>query len=131
MQDVLGEYLDVFVIVFLDDILIFSNNLEDHKQHVNFVLEKLRNNQLYAKLEKCEFMRKQIDFLGFTISESGLAMSEDKVKSILSWPTPTSVKQLRSFLGLAGFYRQFITMFSDTCSVLNELMKKESVFTWF
>lgn len=130
MQDVLGEYLDVFVIVFLDDILIFSNNLEDHKQHVNFVLEKLRNNQLYAKLEKCEFMRKQIDFLGFTISESGLAMSEDKVKSILSWPTPTSVKQLRSFLGLAGFYRQFITMFSDTCSVLNELMKKESVFTW-
>jgi hypothetical protein len=130
MQDVLGEYLDVFVIVFLDDILIFSNDLEDHKHHVNLVLEKLRENKLYAKLEKCEFMRKTIDFLGFTISETGLAMSEDKVKSILSWPTPTSAKQLRSFLGLAGFYRQFITMFSDTCSVLNELLQKESVFTW-
>ena len=95
------------------------------------VLKNSREEKLQAKLEKCEFMRNEIDFLGFKINEQGLGMMKNKVKAILDWPTPTTVKQLRSFLGLAGFYRNFIRMFSDIAAPLSSLLKKNLVrFTW-
>ena len=130
MQDVLREYLDKFCISFLDDILIYSDTLEEHIKHVNLVLSKLRQHKLQAKLSKCEFVRTSIEFLGYVISADGIGMVENKVKAILDWPAPRTVKQLRSFLGLAGFYRSFIRMFSHTVAPLNDLLKKESFYNW-
>ena len=130
MQDVLADYLDRFCISFLDDILIYSDTLEEHIEHVKLVLNKLREHKLQAKLEKCEFVRTQIEFLGYIINEQGIGMVNNKVQAILDWPAPRTVKQLRSFLGLSGFYRSFIRMFSDTVAPLNDLLKKESIFNW-
>lgn len=130
MQDVLAPFLDKFAISFLDDILIYSHTLAEHNDHVNQVLSKLREHKLQAKLEKCQFARTSIEFLGFIISADGLAMVDNKVQAIVNWPTPRTVKEVRSFLGLAGFYREFIEMFSDTVASLNDLLQKESVFHW-
>ena len=130
MQDVLRPYLDKFCIIFLDDILIFSRTAEEHEKHVKLILEKLREHKLQAKLEKCEFMKQEIEFLGYKINEQGLGMMDTKVKAILDWPAPTSVKQLRQFLGLAGFYREFIRMFSHIVAPLSSLLKK-NVIKWY
>jgi hypothetical protein len=105
MNKVFIEYLDQFVVVFIDDILIFSKNEEEHDEHLRLVLQKLRKNQLYAKLSKCEFWLKEISFLGHIISEGGISVDPSKVESVLSWNTPSNVSDIRSFLGLAGYYR--------------------------
>ncbi|MBS1986331.1 hypothetical protein JST99_00150, partial [Candidatus Dependentiae bacterium] len=102
MQDIMKPYLDRFVISFLDDILIYSNTLEQHQQHVREVLQTLREHKLYVKQSKCELFKNQVEFLGFNIGRDGLSMVDEKIQAIISWPTPTNVKQLRSFLGLAG-----------------------------
>jgi len=128
MQDILRPYLDKFCISFLDDILIYSDSLEEHQKHVRLILDMLREHRLYVKLSKCEMFRDNVEFLGFNINRNGLAMMDDKIRAIQEWPTPTSVKQVRSFLGLAGFYRQFIKMFSATTSPLAALLQKESSF---
>ena len=130
MQSMLKPYLDKFCISFLDDILIYSSNLEEHLKHVKLVMDALRQNQLYVKLSKCSMFQTSVEFLGYTISQHGLSMVNDKVKAIQDWPVPTSVKHVRSFLGLAGFYRQFIKMFSSTTSPLTALLQKESSFNW-
>jgi hypothetical protein len=101
MNKVFMEYLDKFVVVFIDDILIFSKNEEYHDEHLRVVLQKLRENQLYAKLSKCEFWLKQVSFLGHIISEGGISVDPSKVKDVLSWKTPQNVSDIRSFLGLA------------------------------
>lgn len=130
MQDMLKEYLDDFCVSFLDDILIYSKTLEEHQKHVRLVLDKLREHKLYVKLQKCEMFKQEIEFLGFKISERGLHMEDHKVKDILNWPVPKNVKELRSFLGLAGFYRIFVKMFSKITSPLSALLQKESTFNW-
>jgi hypothetical protein len=106
------EHLDMFVVVFIDEILIFSKNEEDHDEHLRVVLQKLRENQLYAKLSKCEFWLKEVSFLGHIISEGGISMDPSKVKDVLSWKTAQNVSDIMSFLGLAGYYRRFIERFS-------------------
>jgi hypothetical protein len=112
MNKVFMEYLDMFVVVFIDEILIFSKNEEDHDEHLRVVLQKLRENQLYAKLSKCEFWLKEVSFLGHIISEGGISMDPSKVKDVLSWKTSQNVSDIMSFLGLAGYYRRFIEGFS-------------------
>jgi hypothetical protein len=107
MNKVFMEYLDKFVVVFIDDILIFSKNEEEHDEHLHLVLQKLRENQLYAKLSKCEFWLKEVSFLGHIIS-GGISVDPSKVESVLSWNTPQNVSDIQSFLGLAGYYRRFI-----------------------
>jgi hypothetical protein len=104
MNKVFMEYLDKFVVVFIDDILIFSKN-EEHDEHLRLVLQKLRENQLYAKLSKYEFWLKEVSFLGHIISEGEISVDPSKVESVLSWNTPQNVSDIRSFLGLAGYYR--------------------------
>jgi hypothetical protein len=108
MNKVFMEYLDKFVVEFINDILIFPKNEEEHDTHLHMVLQKLRENQLYAKLNKCEFWLKEVSFLCHIISEGGIFVDPSKVKDVLSWNTPQNVSDIRSFLGLAGYYRGFI-----------------------
>src|SRR5438105_4927440 len=102
MNKVFMEYLDKFVIAFIDDILIFSKTEEEHEEHLRLVLQKLRDHQLYAKLSKCEFWLREVSFLGHVISEGGISVDPGKVKEVLNWKTPQNVGDIRSFLELAA-----------------------------
>jgi hypothetical protein len=130
MNKVFMEYLDKFVVVFIDDILIFSKNEEEHDEHLRLVLQKLRENQLYAKLNKCEFWLKEVSFLGHIISEGGIFIDPSKVNVVLSWNTPQNDLDIRSFLGLAGYYRRFIEGFSKISMLLIELLEKGKTSEW-
>jgi hypothetical protein len=129
MNKVFMEYLDNFVVVFIDDILIFSKNEEEHDEHLHLVLQKLRENQLYTKLNKCEFWLKEVSFLGHIIFEGGISIDPSKVKDVLSWNKPQNVLDIRSFLGLAGYYRRFIEGFSKI-SMPTKLLEKSKPFEW-
>jgi uncharacterized membrane protein len=104
INKVFMEYLDKFVVVFIDDILVYSRSEEEHEEHLHLALQKLRENRLYAKLSKCEFWMKQVAFLGHVISKGGIFVDPSKVQDVLSWNAPTSVGDIQSFLGLAGYY---------------------------
>ena len=130
MNKVFMEYLDKFVVVFLDDILVFSKNEEEHAEHLRLVLQKLRENQLYAKLSKCEFWLKKVSFLGHVISEGGISVDPSKIKDVLDWKTPENVSEVRSFLGLAGYYRRFVEGFSKIAKPMTELLEKDKTFEW-
>jgi hypothetical protein len=130
MNKVFMEYLDKFVVVFIDDIMIFSKNEEEHDEHLRLVLQKLRENQLYAKLNKCEFWLKEVSFLGHIISEGGISVDPSKVKDMLSWNTPQNVSDIRSFLGLARYYRRFIEGLSKISKPMMELLAKGNTFEW-
>jgi hypothetical protein len=130
MNKVFMEYLDKFMVVFIVDILTFSKNEEEHDEHLHLVLQKLRENQLYAKLNKCEFWLKEVSFLGNLISEGGIFVDPSKVKDLLSWNTPQNVSDIRSFLGLAGYYRSFIKGFSKISKPMTELLAKGNTFEW-
>jgi hypothetical protein len=130
MNKVFMEYLDKFVVVFIDDILIFSKNKEEHDEHLRLVLQKLRENQLYVKLNKCEFWLKEVLFLSHIISEGGISVDPSKVKDVLRWNTPQNVLNIRSFLGLAGYYRRFIEGFSKISKSMTELLEKSKTFEW-
>jgi hypothetical protein len=112
MNNVLSKFLDKFVLVFIDDILIYSKNREEHEEHIRLVLQVLREHRLYAKFNKCDFFQKQIHYLGHVLSKEGVAVDPDKIRSIMEWPTPKDVSDIRSFMGLAGYYRRFIKDFS-------------------
>lgn len=124
------DMLDKFVIIYLDDILIYSNNEEEHIEHVKQVLQRLREVGLYAKAEKCEFHTTSVEFLGFVVTPDGIKMDDKKIQSILSWPTPKNVHEVRVFLGFCNFYRKFIKAYSRIVSPLTSLTKKDIVFKW-
>jgi hypothetical protein len=130
MNKVFMEFLDKFVMVFIDDILIYSKNEEEHAEHLCLVLEKLREHQLYAKFSKCEFWLKEVGFLGHVMSGDGIAVDPSKVASVTDWKAPTSVGEIRSFLGLAGYYRRFIENFSNIAKHIMMLLKKDAKFVW-
>jgi hypothetical protein len=111
MNKVFMEYLDKFVVVFIDDILAYSRSEEAHEGHLHLVLQMLRDHKLYIKLSKCEFWLMQVDFLGHVISKGGISVNPSKLQDVLSWKAPTSVSDIQSFLGLAGYYRRFIEVF--------------------
>ncbi|SGY80360.1 BQ5605_C008g05368 [Microbotryum silenes-dioicae] len=128
MNSIFRDLLDVSVLVYLDDILIFSGDESQHTRHVQEVLQRLINNKLYCNPKKCEFNRASTEYLGFIISPSGVSMSQDKVKAITSWPTPTSLKELQQFLGFCNFYRRFIEGYSRVIAPLTRLLKKNTPF---
>src|SRR6185312_14004965 len=102
MNSIFFEKLDVFVVIFIDDILIFSKTEEEHAEYIRIVLQKLRDYRLYAKFSKCEFWLKEVAFLGHILSENGVAMDPNKVKDVLDWKQPQNISEIRSFLRLAG-----------------------------
>ncbi len=124
INDVFRDMLNRQVVVYIDDILIYSDTLEDHVQHVRAVLQRLIQYQLFAKIEKCDFHQTSISFLGYIISPGGVAMDEGKVKAVVEWPRPTTLKELQRFLGFANFYRRFIRGFSMVAEPLTALVRK-------
>jgi len=130
MHHVLRPFIGKFVVVYFDDILIYSLSLKDHKEHVRQVLETLRKEKLYANPEKCVFPIDHIDFLGFFVSSKGVHINEEKVEAIRHWSTPTIVSEVRSFHGLASFYIRFVKDFSTIVAPLNVIVKKDVVFKW-
>ena len=130
MNEIFKDLIDVFVIIYLDDILIFSDNKEDHVKHVQEVLKRLREHDLFCKPEKCEFFRKLVEYLGLIISKGCIAMDEGKVKAILEWPVPKNVKDIQAFLGFANFYRRFIEDFSGIVKPMTSLLRKDAPWKW-
>jgi hypothetical protein len=130
MNKVFMEYLDRFVIVFIDDILIYSKSYSDHEEHLRLVLQKLRDNQLYTKYSKCEFWIDEVPFLGHIISIGGVSVDPTKVKEIMAWSVPTIVTEVQSFLGLAGYYQRFIEGFSKIAKPMTLLLEKGREFKW-
>ena len=130
MNSVFADYLDDFVIVFLDDVLIFSRNTEEHARHVQLVLQRLREHRLYANMKKCEFFKPKISFLGHIVSADGIGMDPEKIKAIEDWPPLQNIGDVRSFLGLAGYYRKFVYRFSHIAAPLSNLLRNDTTFTW-
>ena len=130
MHRIFQPYLDQFIIVFVDDILIYSQSEWEHEYHLRIVLQLLRDHQLYAKLSKCEFWLTEVRFLGHVVSASGVSVDPKKVEAVMSWERPKSVFEIRSFLGLAGYYRRFIEDFSRLEAPMTRLTRNEVKFDW-
>jgi hypothetical protein len=130
MNKVFMEYLDKFIVVFIDDILIYSRNEEEHEGHLRLVLQKLQDHKLYAKLSKCEFWLEQVAFLGHVISKGGISVDPSKVQDVLSWEARTSLSDIKSFLRLAGYYQRFFEGFSKISKPRMELLEKDKQFKW-
>ena len=131
MDSVLRPYLGKFVIVFLDDILIYSKTEEDHLEHLRLVFDLLREHKLYAKESKCEFLQTEIHYLGHVISAQGVQMDMSKVEAIAHWPHPTNLEELQIFLGLAGFYRKFVRDYAKIAVPMTDQLKAQGkTFTW-
>jgi hypothetical protein len=130
MNGVFREYLDKFVIFFLDDILVYSKIEEEHEKHLRMVLQVLRTHQLFAKLSKCSFFQNRIHYLGNIISKEGIAVDPEKIEAIKGWATPKNVTEFRSFMGLAGYYRRFIAGFSRISHPITSLQRIWGKFQW-
>jgi len=130
MNDTFREFLDKFLIIYLDDLLIYSDTLAEHKKHVRMILERLQEAGLCLKPSKCQFHVQEVAFLGFVVGPKGVRMDPTKVEAITSWPAPRSVHDVRVFLGLANFYRRFIKNFSKMATPLTALLKKNRRFRW-
>jgi len=129
MNDVLSPFLRKFVMVFLDDILIYSPSLSAHLDHLRQVLDKLREHKLYMKMSKCSFAQLQLHYLGHIISGQGVATDPSKTADMLAWPIPKTVTDLRGFLGLTGYYRMFVQHYGLIAKPLTQLLKKKQ-FSW-
>jgi hypothetical protein len=130
INTVLQEYLDLFVVVYLDDILIFSNTLEEHKEHVHLVLQTLQNAKLLVEPEKSDFHKQYVKYLGYTISPGKIGMDKSKIQAIEEWPVPKSIRDVRAFLGYVNFYRRFITGYGGIATPLTNLTRKNTPFIW-
>ena len=127
MNDVFSDLLDVCIVVYLDDILIYSDNITQHWSHIKEVLKRLRKAGLYAKAEKCEFHSNSMEYLGYVLSPSGLMMSDMKVKTIQEWSEPKKIKNIQSFLEFTNFYKYFIFNYSDIVTLLTHLTRKNTL----
>ena len=130
MNRVFDPYLDSFVVVFIDDILVYSKTREEHEEHLRIVLHTFRDRQLYAKLSKCEFWLEKVSFLRHVISQGGIALDSSKIEVVLEWESPKYVFEIRSFLGLVGYYQRFIEGFSKLALPLTKLTRKGQTFVW-
>ena len=129
MNEVFKECLKKFVLVFVDDILIYNRSLEEHQIHLFHVLQILENQQLFPNIKKCKFSQTSLEYLGHIISDQGVAADDIKIQVMLDWPVPLSIKDLRGFLGLTGYYRRFVANYGSIAWPLTELLKKDN-FKW-
>ena len=123
MNQAIRPFIGKFVVVYFDDILIFSASLSEHMQHLSEVLSVLRRDKFFATLKKCEFGSEAVQFLGYIVSDKGLAVDPGKISAIQSWPTPTTVTEVCSFHGLASFYRRFVPQFSSLMAPITDTMR--------
>ena len=130
MNSVFKEYIGKFVLIYLDDILIFSTSPEEHLEHLRLVLAKLDEHHFYAQLPKCEFFQTELKFLGFIVGNGHMKMNPKRVEAIVKYPPPTDVKELRTFLGMATYFRRFVHHFAHKTAPLTELLKKGAVWEW-
>ena len=130
MYKVIEPYLDQFVVVFVDDILIYSQSEEEHEDHLRVVLQLLRDHQLYTKFSKCVFLLTELRFFKQVVSASSVSVDPEKVEAVMSWERPKSVFEIRSFLGLVGYYRRFIEDFSWLAAPMTRLTQKRVKFEW-
>jgi hypothetical protein len=130
MNGVFYEYLDKFIQVFIDDILIYSRKMEEHDEHLRLVLQCLREHKLYRKLFKCSFYQSKIHYLGHVIFGEGIIVDPTNVEAIMEWPASTNVSEVCKFAGLVGYYRQFVEGFSMIANSIMELQKKNNKFVW-
>ena len=130
MNRIFCPFLDSFVVVFIDDILVYSKTFEEHEKHLITILQILKDKELYAKLSKCEFWLKEIKFLGHVISKEGISVDPTQVETVLQWELPKLVTEIRSFLDLARYYRRLIEGFSRITMPLTQLTKKGQIFKW-
>jgi hypothetical protein len=130
LNSVFMPELDKFMVVFIDDILIYSENEEDHAEHLRVVLTRLREHKLYAKFSKCEFWLREVPFLGHVLSDGGIVVDPTKVQEVLDWKAPISMHEVQSFLGLAGYYRRFILDFCKIAKSMTRLLQKDTSFVW-
>ncbi|KAL0440034.1 UNVERIFIED_CONTAM: Retrovirus-related Pol polyprotein from transposon.6 [Sesamum latifolium] len=130
MDHVFKPYLDKFVVVFIDDILVYSPDIQEHEMHLRLVLQTLKDKELYAKFSKCEFWLNRVAFPGHVLPAEGISVDPKKVEAIVDWPKPTTVSELRSFLSLAGYYRKFVEGFSKIATPLTRLTQKREKFEW-
>src|SRR3954468_13811425 len=130
VQDILRPLLDKLVIVYIDDILIFSKTDAEHCEHIRQVLALLRQHKLYGKISKCEFFKTSVSYLGHIISNQGIATDPEKVEAIQAWPVPKSLKELQSFLGICNYYRRFVPHYSSIAAPLTQLTHKDTPYTW-
>jgi hypothetical protein len=130
MNTVFAPLLRKHVLVFMDDILIYSKTLDNHKQHLQEVFQILRDNKFYIKRSKCSFAQQSLEYLGHIISNQGVATDPVKIQAVKQWPTPTDMRQLRGFLGLSGYYKKFIRHYGILSKPLTDLLKKNTQFIW-
>ena len=130
MNRVFKPFLDCFVIIFIDDILVYSKSHEKHEHHLRITLQTLKDHQLYAKFSKCEFWLENVAFLRHVVSSEGIMIDPKKVETIQQWPRPTSVTEIHSCLGLVGYYRRFVKDFSKIASPLTILTQKNVRYEW-
>ena len=130
MNKVFHPYLDQFVVVFIDDIFVYSKDAQEHEHHLRIVLRILREKKLFAKLSECDFWLKEVSFLGHIVSAKGIRVDPIMIEAIVSWKPSRNVTEVRSFLGLAGYYRRFVKGFSIITSPLSKLPRKRVKFEW-
>jgi hypothetical protein len=130
MNSIFIQYLDMFVVVFIDDILVYSKMEEEHEENLRIVLQTLRKHKLYANLDKCDFYQKEIQYLRHVISAKGIVIDPEKIKAIMEWPVPKDVADIRSFMGITRYYHRFIEGFSKITYPITSLEKKGIKFNW-
>ena len=124
MNNVMHKYLDKFVVVFIDDMLIYSKSEEEHKEHLKIVLQELREHQLFAKFSKCDFFKDKIQYLGHVVTKKVIPVDPEKIKAIKDWQVPKDVTDVQSFMEIIGYYRRFIEGFSRIANTITSLQKK-------
>src|SRR5437762_13249976 len=130
INDVLRPYLDIFCSAYLDDVIVYSNSLKEHRKHVRAVLSSLKEAGLYLDVTKCEFHVTEVKFLGLIISTDGIRMDPAKTQAVVDWEQPTCTKDVQAFVGFANYYRRFIEGFSDICRPMTALSRKDVKFYW-